>query len=382
MTDDPTPFGLGWIESPPDGRDWPVHALYAATGTEAPAVLPAAYHVPAPLYPVVDQGSSPMCVAYSAAGEQGWYDLHDTGLALFDEALFFRQIGGTANGAVIRDALARRLSTGYPPQGHPDRAASHRIAAYYAVPVARADLCAAILSFGPMVIGTPWASSWFHPVNGVLPAFDRTVGGHAILAVGWDATGLRLRNSWGAVGPGRRGHPPVGRARPRPRGVEGGRQDRAHAHHDPLAHPGRARGDRRPLRARRARPPHGHAAVRVDRARQWRPLRPAGREAGRLERPGDRGARDRGRVQEPVGAHRARRDRVEHHRRIGRGGAGMTLDTATEVAILAIVLGAVSGVLTAVFPSDATPWIVPVAGAITAIATLIKQKAGVDAPTP
>ncbi len=60
----------------------------------------------------------------------------------------------------------------------------------------------------------------------------------------------------------------------------------------------------------------------------------------------------------------------------------MTLDTATEVAILAIVLGAVSGVLTAVFPSDATPWIVPVAGAITAIATLIKQKAGVDAPTP
>ena len=60
----------------------------------------------------------------------------------------------------------------------------------------------------------------------------------------------------------------------------------------------------------------------------------------------------------------------------------MTLDTATEVAILAIVLGAVSGVLTAVFPSDANPWIVPVAGAITAIATLIRQKAGVDAPAP
>jgi hypothetical protein len=192
------PYGLGWLPSPADSRDWPVDALYAASGVEPPVELPAAYHVPAPLYPVVDQGSSPMCVAYSAAGEQGWYDLRDTGLALFDEALFFRQIGGTASGAVIRDALARRLSAGYPVSGHPELAASHRIAAYSSVPVTQADFCAAILSFGPVVIGTPWASSWFHPVDDVLPAFDRAVGGHAILAVGWDAAGLRLRNSWGA----------------------------------------------------------------------------------------------------------------------------------------------------------------------------------------
>jgi len=189
--------GLGWIESPPDERDWPVHALYAAIGTAVPEALPASYHVPAPLYPVVDQGSTPQCVAYSAAGEQGWYDLRDTGLALFDEALFFRQIGGTANGAVIRDALARRLAAGYPVAGHPELAGQHRIAAYYRVPVTQADLCTAILAFGPLVIGTPWANAWFHPVNGVLPPFDRSVGGHAIVAVGWDASGLRLRNSWG-----------------------------------------------------------------------------------------------------------------------------------------------------------------------------------------
>ena len=198
MTDDILERGLGWIESPEDLRDWPVDALYAATGAEAPAELPASYHVPAPLYPVVDQGSSPMCVAYSAAGEQGWYDLRDTGLALFDEALFFRQIGGSTNGALIRDALNARLAAGYPVAGHPELAAQHRIAAYYSVPVTQADLYGGILSFGPLVIGTPWASSWFHPVDGVLPPFDRAVGGHAILAVGWDATGLRLRNSWGA----------------------------------------------------------------------------------------------------------------------------------------------------------------------------------------
>ena len=54
----------------------------------------------------------------------------------------------------------------------------------------------------------------------------------------------------------------------------------------------------------------------------------------------------------------------------------MRLDTATEIAIAAIVLDAVSGVLTAVFPSDAYPWVVPVAAAITAIATLLKRQSG------
>jgi len=60
----------------------------------------------------------------------------------------------------------------------------------------------------------------------------------------------------------------------------------------------------------------------------------------------------------------------------------MKLDTTTEVAILAIVLAAVSGVLTALFPSDAYPWVVPIAAAITAIATLLKRQpseAGQDA---
>lgn len=190
--------GLGWIPSPEDARDFPLAAAFDALGLDAPDALPASYHVPAPLYPVLDQGSSPMCVAYSAAAEQGWFDLRDSGLALFDEPLFFARIGGTVNGAVIRVALAERLKDGYPVDGHADQAGAHRIAAYYAVPVTRADLCAAIQSFGPVVIGTPWYHRWFAPVGGVLGTPDYSVGGHAILAVGWDATGLRLRNSWGA----------------------------------------------------------------------------------------------------------------------------------------------------------------------------------------
>lgn len=196
MIDNPAGLGLGWVESPEDPRDYPIAAALDAVGE--PLALPASYHVPAPLYPVLDQGSSPMCVAYSAAGEQGWFDLRDSGLALFDMPLFFRRIGGTPQGAVIRDALAERLSDGYPEQGHPERAAQHRISSYYSVPVDADGLKAAILAFGPVVVGTPWYRRWFAPVGGVLGTPDVKVGGHAILAVGWNAAGLRLRNSWGA----------------------------------------------------------------------------------------------------------------------------------------------------------------------------------------
>jgi hypothetical protein len=99
VTDDLLPYGLGRVESPPDERDRGVDALYAATGTEPPTELPTAHHVPAPLYPVVDQGSSPTCVAYSAAG--------------------------------------------YPLASHPELAPQHRIAAHYRawrLHVARADV--------------------------------------------------------------------------------------------------------------------------------------------------------------------------------------------------------------------------------------------------
>jgi hypothetical protein len=194
MTDNP--HGLGWIESPPDPRDYQVDALYAASGIEAPLALPASYVVPQPWSPVLDQGNSPMCVAFSQSMLKAYEDLRDQGPFDFDEPTFFRRIGGGPNGAVIRNALAVLLADGYPVVGV-DRAGAHKIAAYYAVPVTRADLCAAILAFGPVELGTPWFNSWFRPVAGVLPAPDTVVGGHAIVAIGWDARGLRLRNSWG-----------------------------------------------------------------------------------------------------------------------------------------------------------------------------------------
>jgi hypothetical protein len=193
------PHGLGALPSPSDERDWQIDALYAAAGLTpvAAVTIPLTYLVPAPVPPRLDQGSSPMCVAFGNSTLKAYQDLRDTGPTDLDEARFFSAIGGTANGAVPRYALDRLLAVGYPELGGAN-AAKHKIAAYYAVPLTKAAIQSAILTFGPIGISFDWSWSWFqHSSTGVLPAPNATAGGHFIVAVGWDSKGLRLRNSWG-----------------------------------------------------------------------------------------------------------------------------------------------------------------------------------------
>lgn len=197
MTDDIAAYGLGALPDPPDERDYPLSALYASEGLTASVVLPASYASPA-MPPVLDQHATPMCVAYSSSAMKAWQDRRDQERFFdFDEPKFFGQIGGTSAGAYVRDAMERMRLYGYPVVAS-GGAGSHKIAAYYAVPRDLATIKAAILDLGPIVVSTTWYRSWFHPVNGVLPAADVAVGGHAIVAYGWDAKGLRLRNSWGS----------------------------------------------------------------------------------------------------------------------------------------------------------------------------------------
>jgi C1A family cysteine protease len=198
VTDDLATYGLGALEDPPDERDYPLSALYASEGLLASVVLPAAYVAPG-MPPVLDQGSSPMCVAYSSSAVKAWQDRRDQERFFdFDEPKFFGQIGGTSAGAYVRDAMERMRRYGYPVVASGD-AGSHKIAAYYAVPRDLATIKAAIHDLGPVVVSTPWYQSWFRPAAGVLPRPGTQVGGHAIVAYGWDQRGLRLRNSWGSA---------------------------------------------------------------------------------------------------------------------------------------------------------------------------------------
>ena len=187
------PYGLGAIASPPDDRDYQITLDMAAP-------LPANYSVPDTGVPVYDQGQTPMCVAYSGAGEQQSFDLPHT--FAWDFGYFFRLIGGGPNGAIIRNAFERRLHFGYPlvPSGSGNSQAAHRIAAYYAVPKTPDAIKRALVQYGRLVIGTPWFNSWFSPdAKGNLPVADYQVGGHAIDVDGYDATGIWLVNSWGAA---------------------------------------------------------------------------------------------------------------------------------------------------------------------------------------
>lgn len=203
MTDD---YGLGALPDSDDPRDYPLEALYAAEDVEAPALdtLPAAYHVPYPFAPILDQGSSPMCVAYSTSWQKAWSDRRDYGTWIdFAEPVFFHQIGGTSAGAEIRWAMQKLVDSGYPVTGVPNAASQHRIAAYYkldAGPGMAGEIKQALVTFRvPLVLSTVWYRSWFHPkADGTLPAPDVVVGGHAIVVLGWRADGaLLLANSWG-----------------------------------------------------------------------------------------------------------------------------------------------------------------------------------------
>ena len=198
MTDDISRYGLGALPDAPDERDYPLSALYASEGLTATVTLPASYAAPG-MPPVLDQHATPMCVAYSSSAVKAWQDRRDQERFFnFDEPAFFAAIGGTSQGAYVRDAMERMRTAGYPVAGLGDPE-HHRIAAYYAVPHDLATIKAAIHDLGPIVVSTPWYRSWFRPAAGVLPRPDTQVGGHAIVAYGWDQRGLRLRNSWGSA---------------------------------------------------------------------------------------------------------------------------------------------------------------------------------------
>jgi len=196
------PYGLGGIASPPDPNDWPIDALYAMAGLTPldPATIAASYVVPGKLPPVIDQGTTPECVAYSQSTMKAYEDLKDQGAFNFDEPLFFREIGGNADGAYVRAGLSRMLKYGYPVVGNSSPADLHRIAAYYSVPVSQAAIQSAVQSFGIVTVLLNWQEEWFHPgVNGVLPPGKNYAGGHEIDVIGWDARGAQLQNTWGTA---------------------------------------------------------------------------------------------------------------------------------------------------------------------------------------
>jgi hypothetical protein len=194
--------GLGAEKSPDDPKDYKVADLFAKEGIAAAAIDFPDYYVIPNRPPIRNQGTSPMCVAYSSGYDQSHMDRPEIG-KYFDpwETKFFAQIGGTSAGAFMRNALDRRKNYGYPVENVGNRSA-HRISAYYRVPLTLPDIQTALtlkpLNGGVLMLG-PWYHSWFHTfTSGKLPYPDYYVGGHAWWVIGWnDNYGLIGQNSWG-----------------------------------------------------------------------------------------------------------------------------------------------------------------------------------------
>lgn len=196
------PFVPGYIESPPDERDYQIDDLYAQAGVEKPAVDALATALNVAYMPLVlNQGLTPMCVAYSASAMKDSQDYDDAAVRRhwnFDEPTFFRQIGGTSQGAVLRNALNRLVAYGYPVVANASPASAHRVTSYWAVPKTKYDVMAALSAFRtPLYCGSTWYHSWCSYGFETFPAADYGVGGHAWIVVGYNAAGVIVQNSWG-----------------------------------------------------------------------------------------------------------------------------------------------------------------------------------------
>lgn len=197
-------YGLGLVPSPPDARDYQI-----ADHIDMATPLPAKWMVwgDGSVPPVMDQGATPKCVAYSNCGEANFIEWQDESRwHSFDPDWLYAECkkrdGFAGDGTSIRVALSIRKNIGLRTKGHSDEA-QHKVKAYYAVPYSDGGLAikqAMYQTKGPILIGTRWYKSWFKPkANGLLPAPDSYIGGHATYLWGWDDTRKVFygRNSWG-----------------------------------------------------------------------------------------------------------------------------------------------------------------------------------------
>jgi C1A family cysteine protease len=222
----------GWIPDLPDHRDRVFAAPPAALGA-----LPPLIDLRAACPPVYDQGALGSCTANAIAGALQFDEMKQgEGDAFAPSRLFIyyneRVIEGTVDedaGAMLRDGIKSVAKQGAPHErlwpylirqfrakpsatAYTD-AARHAALLYQRVPRTIDQMRGCLAGGYPFVLGfSVYESFETAPVarTGAVPmprARESLLGGHAVLAVGYDDVGARVifRNSWGA-GWGRTGY--------------------------------------------------------------------------------------------------------------------------------------------------------------------------------
>ena len=211
----------GWKPDIPDVRD---HLFVAQ---RAFSDLPMAVDLRQFCSPVEDQGSLGSCTGNAIAGALEYLD-RKAGHPIDVSRLYIyyqeRKIEGTLKqdaGAMIRDGIKACAAVGVPmeslwpyivakfsskpPKAADTDAAQHKITAYRRV-TSLDDVLHCLADGNPVVFGFSVYESFESVVvekTGIVPMpskTERLLGGHAVLAVGYDQATQRLivRNSWGS----------------------------------------------------------------------------------------------------------------------------------------------------------------------------------------
>jgi C1A family cysteine protease len=214
----------GWKPQLPDKRDY---RFVPDQKFSAPAALPTSTDL-RPLMPAVyDQGDLGSCTANALAGAFE-YEMSRNGIAPFIPSRLFiyyneRVIEGTVDydaGADLRDGMSTLANLGVCPEtdwpydisqftvkpsaADYSAALANKAIAYFAVPQDEFHIKAAIASGYPVVYGFSVYSSFESDqvaTTGEVPMpqpGEQVIGGHAVVAVGYNPDGhVIVRNSWG-----------------------------------------------------------------------------------------------------------------------------------------------------------------------------------------
>jgi len=215
----------GWIPDLPDGRDH----VFSAVRYRAAAALPPSADLRSLCPPVADQGQLGSCTANALAGALEFLEDKDKVPYADLSRLFIyyneRSVEGTVStdsGAMIRDGIKTLAKRGVCREAiwpyvisrfalKPSAACytdglKHRITSYERLQTLE-DMRACLAAGFPFVFGFTVYESFESPAvarTGVVPMpgpDERTLGGHAVVAVGYDdqAAQFLARNSWGAA---------------------------------------------------------------------------------------------------------------------------------------------------------------------------------------
>jgi C1A family cysteine protease len=214
----------GWVRDLPDQRDF----LYAAPVTDMAALPPKADLRPECPKTVYDQGQLGSCTANAIAGalefdriKEGLPDFTPSRLFIYYNERVMEGTVGTDSGAQIRDGIKSVGSIGAPPETDwpydikefavkpPAKAFTDapldKAVQYQSVAQVLGQMKGCLASGYPFVYGfTVYESFESTQVaqtgNVPMPASsEKVLGGHAVLAVGYDDSSQRfiVRNSWG-----------------------------------------------------------------------------------------------------------------------------------------------------------------------------------------